>query len=179
MLKRLIAVAVIAAWCLPALAVERRHGILVGEIIKLDRDTKTAVVKVADGTEHTFHFVARTTVHGTTEGAEDAFHGLKEGSRVAVHYTAQGTEETAEEVDNIGKDGLRATHATVVHLDRATKTLAVRTDEGTEETFHLTDSAARDAGKDIAKGSEKSTKVTVYYMDEAGHKVAHFFERAI
>jgi len=179
MLKRLFAVAVIATWCLPVLAVERRHGILVGEIIKLDSATKTAVVKVADGTEHTFHFVERTTVHGTSEAAEDAFHGLKEGTRVAVHYTAKGTEETAEEVDNIGEDGLKATHATVVHLDRGAKTLVVQTEDGTRETYHLTDSAARDAGKGILKGSEKSGKVTVYYTEEGGHKVAHFFEWAI
>lgn len=182
MLKRLSVVVTLMALCLPAFGVERRHGILVGEVIKLDAATKTAVVKLADGTEHTFHFVGRTTVHGVQEaagGAEDAFHGLKEGSQVAVHYTAKGSEETAEEVDNIGKDGLKATDATVVHLDRGAKTLAVRTEDGTEETYHLTDSAARDAGRDIGKGSEKSEKVTIYYTEEAGHKVAHFFKRAI
>jgi hypothetical protein len=182
MLKRLFVVAVITALSLSAFAVERRHGIVVGEVIKLDSATKTAVVKLADGSEHTFHFVERTTVHGAHEaagGAEDAFHGLKEGSQVAVHYTAVGSKETAEEVDNIGKDGLKATDAAIVHLDRGTKTLAVRTADGTEETYHLTDSAARDAGKDIAKGSEKSGKVTIYYTEEAGHKVAHFFKAAI
>ena len=179
MLKRLFAVLVMTGLCLPALAVERRHGILVGEVIKLDSATKTAVVKAADGTEHTVHFAERTTVHGTSEAAEDTFHGLKEGSKVAVHYTAKGTEETAEEVDHIGEGGLNATRATVVHLDRGAKTLAVQTEDGTKETYHLTDSAASDAGKDIAKGSEKSAKVTVYYTEEAGHKVAHFFEKAM
>ncbi len=182
MTKQLSVVVVMLALCLPALGIERRHGILVGEIIKLDADTRTAVVKLADGTEHTFHFVGRTAVHGVEEvggGAEDAFHGLKEGSQVAVHYTAKGSEETAEEVDNIGKDGLEATDATVVHIDRGAKTLAVRTEDGTQETYRLTDSAARDAGKDIAKTSEKSEKVTIYYSEKAGHKVAHFFKRAI
>jgi hypothetical protein len=182
MLRQLSVVLVLMALSLPALAIERRHGILVGEVIRLDADTKTAVVKLADGTEHTFHFVGRTAVHGVQEaagGAEDAFHGLREGSQVAVHYTAKGSEETAEEVDDIGKDGLKATDATVVHIDRSAKTLAVRTEDGTEETYRLTDSAARDAGKDIAKGGEKSEKVTIYYTEEAGHKVAHFFKRAI
>jgi hypothetical protein len=179
MLKSLFAVVVMTGLCLPAFAIERQHGILVGEITKLDSASKTAVVKVADGTKHTFHFVERTTVHGTTEAAEDTFHGLKEGSKVAVHYTAKGTEETAEEVDHIGQGGLKSTQVTVVHLDRGAKTLAVQTEDGTKESYRLTDSAARDAGKDIAKGSEKSTKVTVYYTEEAGRKVAHFFERAI
>lgn len=43
----------------------------------------------------------------------------------------------------------------------------------------MTDNAAKDAGKDIAAGTEKSVKVTVYYSEEGGHKVAHFFKRAI
>lgn len=61
-------------------------------------------------------------------------------------------------------------------MDRAGKTLAVKTADGTEDTFRLSGHAATDAGKDIAKGSEKSAKVTVYYTEGAGKKVAHFFE---
>ena len=100
----------------------------------------------------------RTAVYGaqdTAAGAKDVFHGLKEGSEVAVHYTAQGTDETAEEIDNIGKDGLKTTDATVTHIDRGAKTLAVKTADGSEETYRLTDSAAKDAGKDVTEGSEK------------------------
>jgi arginine repressor len=170
------------ALCWSAQAVEERHGILVGEVVKVDDATKAVVVKTADGTEHTLHFVKETAVHGaqeTTTGSEDAFHDLKEGSHVAVHYTAKGTEETAYEIDDIGKDGLKATDATVVHIDRGTKTLAVKTADGTEEIYHLTDSAARDAGKDISEDAEKSTKVTIYYTERAGDKVAYFFQRAI
>ncbi|MGA2726124.1 MAG: hypothetical protein ABSG79_27425 [Bryobacteraceae bacterium] len=182
MLKRFSMIMMLMALCWAALAVEQRHGILVGAVLRTDAAAKTVVVKLADGTEHTFHFVKRTTVHGaqgTAAGATDAFRGLKEGSEVAVHYTAQGTEETAEEIDNIGKDGLKVTEATVTHIDRGAKTLALKTADGAEETYRLTDSAAKDAGKDIAAGAEKSAKVTVYYTEEGGHKVAHFFKRAI
>jgi hypothetical protein len=170
------------ALCWSAQAVEERHGILVGEVVKMDDATKTVVVKTGDGTEHTLHFVKETAVHGeegTAAGSEDAFHGLKDGSQVAVHYTAKGTEETAREIDNIGRDGLKATDATVVHIDRGAKTLAVKTADGTEETYRLTGRAARDAGKDIGESAEKSGKVTIYYTERAGHKVAHFFQRAI
>ncbi|MGA8594751.1 MAG: hypothetical protein WB676_08405 [Bryobacteraceae bacterium] len=180
--KRFALILLLVAMCWPALAIERRHGILVGTVLKVDDATKTAVIKAADRTEHTVHFVGRTAVHGaqaTAAGATDAFHGLKEGSEVAVHYTAKGSVETAEEVDDIGKDGLKATEGTVTHLDRGAKTLSVKTADGTEETYRLTDSAAKDAGKDIAAGTEKSAKVTVYYTEEGGHKIAHFFKAAI
>jgi hypothetical protein len=126
--------------------------------------------------------VKRTAVHGpegTATGAKDAFHGLKEGSEVSVHYTAKGSEETAEEIGNIGKGGLKATEATVTHIDRGAKTMSVKTADGGGETYRLTGGAAKDAGKDIGEGAEKSAKVTVYYTEEAGHKVAHFFKRAI
>ena len=182
MFKHLFAMILLAAVCWPALAVEQRHGVVVGEILKLDAAAKTVVVKAADGTSHTFHFLEQTTVlagREVTAGSKDAFRGLKEGSEVAVHYTVKGTEETAREIDRIGKDGLKAADVTVVHLDRGAKTLAVKTAEGTEETFRLTGTAAADAGEDIGKGTEKSVKATVYYTDEAGHKVAHFFKRAI
>jgi arginine repressor len=150
-----------------------------GSVKKVDAATKTVVVKTADGTEHTFHFVERTSVHGaeaSATGAKDALHGVKEGSEVVVHYTKKGTEETAEEVDHVGKEGLKATEGTVSKIDRAGKTLVVKTADGAEDTYHLTDRAAKDAGKDIAKGAEKSAKVTVYYTEEGGRKVAHFFK---
>ena len=153
-----------------------------GTITKLDSAAKTGVVKTKDGTEHTIKFVDKTTVHGvdaTATGGKGAFHGLTEGSEVVAHYTTKGTEETAVEVDKVGKDGIKAVDGTVTHIDRGAKTLAVKTADGTEQTFRLSGHAAADAGKDIAKGTDKSAKVTVYYTEEAGKKTAHFFEKII
>src|SRR5207245_6870146 len=113
-----------------------------GTVNRVDAHTKTFAVKTADGAEHTFHFLGRTAVHGTNatvKGSKDAFHGLKEGSEVAVHYTATGGRETAEEVDEIGKDGLKMAEGTVSRIDRAAKTIDVKKADGTEETYHLAD----------------------------------------
>lgn len=182
MLKFISVAALVAAVSWPALAIEQRHGVLVGAVERLDTATHTVVVKLADGSEHTFHFVKRTTVHGAetgAAGAKDAFRGLKEGSQVAVHYTAKGTDETADEFDNIGKDGLKSTEATITKVDRGAKTMTVRAADGTEETYHMADSAAKDATKDAVDATEKSAKVTVYYTEESGHKIVHFFKKAI
>lgn len=151
-----------------------------GTITKIDSGAKTITVKTADGTEHSMHFVDRTAVHGadaSAKGAEDSWHGLKEGSEVVAHYTTRGSEDTAVEVDKVGKDGLKATDGTVKEIDKGGKKLVVKTADGTEETFRLTGHASEDAGKDIAKGTEKGSKVTVYYTEDAGKKVAHFFEK--
>jgi hypothetical protein len=155
---------------------------LVGTIEKLDSVGKTIGVKTADGTVHTVHFVGRTTVHGAegvATGSKDAFHGLTKGSEVVVHYTTKGTEDTAEEVDHVGKEGLKVSEGTISHIDRGAKTIAIKSADGTEETFRLTGHAAKDAGTDIAEGTEKTAHVTVYYTEDAGHKVAHFFKKAV
>jgi hypothetical protein len=146
-----------------------------GTVKKVDAGTKTVVVKTADGTEHTVHFVAKTSVHGwdaTEAGAKDGMHGVKEGSHVVVHYTAKGTEKTAQEMDRIGDGGLKVTEGTVEKIDRGGKTLAVKTADGAEVTYKVTDHAVVDTGKGIAKAS----KVTVYYTEEGGKKIVHFFK---
>jgi arginine repressor len=153
-----------------------------GTVKKVDSAAKTVVVKTSDGTEHTLHFVQRTSVHGAeaaATGTKDAFHGLKEGSEVVAHYSIRGGQETAEEIDRVGSDGVKTAEGTISHIDRAGKTLVVKAADGTEETYRLTDHAAKDAGKEVATGSERSAKVTVYYTEEAGHKVAHFFKTAL
>jgi hypothetical protein len=131
-------------------------------------------VKAADGTEQTIHFVGRTVAHGaeaTGKGSKDAFLGMKEGDEVLVHYTVKGSVKTADEVDHIGKDGVKASVVTVKSVDRGAKTVAVKTADGADETYHLTGRAAREMGT----GADKTGKATVYYTEEAGKKVAHFF----
>ena len=175
-MKKLIwqgAIAVLLApLAFPADVVTAVHG----TVTKVDSATKTIAVKTADGTEHTLHFVAKTTVHGADRTAKDTFHGVKEGSEVVAHYTAKGTEKTAVEVDRVGKDGMKDVEGTVSAIDRGTKKLVVKSADGTEHTFKLADRAAEDAGKDVGKAVEKSAHVTVYYTEEAGKKIAHFFE---
>jgi hypothetical protein len=144
-----------------------------GTITKLDSATKTVVVKTKDGTEQTVHFTEKTAVWGadkTAAGAKEAFKGLSEGSEVVVHYTAKGTEKSATEVDKVGKDGLKSVDGTVEKVGSDGKTVVVKAADGTEHTFVV-------AGRDTADGAKKAGKATVYYTEEGGKKVAHFFEK--
>ena len=151
-----------------------------GTITKIDSGAKTIAVKVADGTEHSIHVVDKTAVHSADASeavAKDSWHGLKEGTEVVVHYTTKGTEDTAVEIDKVGKAGLKSSEGTIKAIDRGGRKLVVTSGDGVESTYRLTDRAAKDAGKDIGEGVEKGTKVTVYYTKDAGKKVAHFFEK--
>jgi hypothetical protein len=146
-----------------------------GSVKAVDKGAKTVVVKTADGTEHTFRFVGRTVAHGAVAvagGTKDAFGGMKEGDEVVVHYTEKGAVKTAHEVDHIGKDGMKMTVVTVKSVDHGAKTVTVKTAEGAEETYHFTGNALRETGK----GLDKAGKVTIYYTEEGGKKIGHFFK---
>ena len=124
-----------------AFAADDVASAVVGTVKTVDKGAKTVVVKTADGTEHTFHFIGETVAHGaeaTANGSKDAFEGMKEGDEVVVHYTVKGAEKTAQEVDHVGKDGLKASVVAVKSVDHAAKTVTVKTAEGAEETYHLT-----------------------------------------
>src|SRR5690349_14449224 len=120
----------IATLCLQIPGAEKQHGVLTGTVTDIGSGSKTIVVKTASGVEHSLAFTGHTMVHGAkdmTSGTVDASHGLKKGSQVVVHYTAEGGKETADEVGKLGDDGLKASKVTVTHMDKAAKTISVKT----------------------------------------------------
>jgi hypothetical protein len=150
-----------------------------GTIDKIDSGAKTVVVKTDDGTRRSLHLLDRTAVHGadlSAAASKDSWHGLSEGGEVVAHYTKRGSEDTAVEIDKVGQGGLKAARGTVTEIDRGGKKLVVDTGTGAKETFELTGHASEDAGKDVGKATSKGSKVAVYYTEDAGKKVAHFFE---
>jgi len=146
-------------------------SIMHGTIQKIDKTTKTFVVKTADGAEHTIRITDQAAIHGTKDGID----GLQEGSEVIVRSAETGTERTTDDVGKIGKDGMEVTEGTIENLDRATKTLIMKDLDGTERTFEYTARAEDDLGKVVVKGAERGARVTVYYTEEGGKKIAYFF----
>jgi hypothetical protein len=180
-MKKFFSVAVLAAFfAVMVVAADDVVSAVHGVVTKVDAASKTIVVKTKDGTEHTIHFVDKTTVRGAEgveTGAKDTFHGVKEGSEVVAHYTEQGTEKTAVEVDKVGKDGMKSMEGVVTKVGEGGKTVTVKAADGTERTFDVVGHGTKVAAVDTAKGTEKGAKVTVYYSESAGKKVAHFFEK--
>ncbi len=154
-------------------------GAVHATVTKVDAAAKTVTVKTADGAEHTYKIVKHTVIHGseaTGAAAKGSMQGLAEGGKVVVHYSKKGTEETAEEIDRIGEGGMKETKGTISKVDRTGKKIVVKGDDGVEHTYDLSKHATSDAGKEIAAGTEKGTKVTVYYTEKGSKKIAHFFE---
>jgi|SRR5580692_2302492 preprotein translocase subunit YajC len=141
-----------------------------GTVKKVDKATKTVVIKTADGTEHTVKIASDETVKGTKDG----FDGLKTGTEVVARTTGKGADETAVDVAKVSKDGYKSTKGTVEKFDKDAKTVTIKAADGTEKTFEMSDKAVEDAGKATGKGVEKGAKVTVYYTEEGGKKTAHY-----
>jgi len=94
---------------------------------------------------------------------------------VVVHYTVEGMEQDAREIDVIGTEGLEITEGTVTRVDRGRGEIAVRYDNGRTDVFRLTERATQEA----LSAGPAGAKVTIYYSDEHGEKVAHFFKKVV
>jgi hypothetical protein len=141
---------------------------LEGTVDKTSAGANTIIVKSADGFRHLFHLTKRTAVHGAKEG-DAALHHVNEGSHVIIHYAADGGEDTAEEIDRIGEDGLRELRGIVTSV-RAVRQLTVRLDDGSMQAFVMTERAARHSARHVDAGA----RVIVYYTDEGAQKIAHY-----
>lgn len=94
----------VVALCLlcaiPRVSADDLTHMVSGVVKHVDKDSKTMVVKTADGTEHTIKYTDKTAI----EGAKDASGDVKEGAHVSVKYTEEGGEKTAIGVKDLGKD---------------------------------------------------------------------------
>jgi hypothetical protein len=81
------------------------------------------------------------------------------------------------------EDLVHAVSGVVKSVDKGTKTMVIKTADGTEHTVKYTDKTVvggtKDAGKGVAKGStetylagKKGAKVTVEYTEKGGEKTA-------
>jgi hypothetical protein len=142
-----------------------------GTIKDVHEAGNTVIVGTLDGAEHVFHYTKGLLVHGGK--GDEVLRGLKAGTSVVVHYTVDSAGESAQEIDRLGDEGLKSSEGVVTRVDRGRKQIAVKFGNGQTETFKLTDRAAADVGKDVGRAAG----VVVYYSDEGGQKVAHFFRK--
>jgi hypothetical protein len=75
-----------------------------GVVKHIDKDSKTMVVKTADGTEHTIKWTDQTSWQGVKDMDKD----VTEGTKVSVKYTEKAGEKTAVGVKKAAKDTAKA-----------------------------------------------------------------------
>lgn len=140
---------------------------LQGSVDKFYSDTNKLLVKTSDGIDHLLDVTKDTTVHGAQSLAS-----LQPGMAVVVHYTVRGIQASADEVDRIGQDGLKLNEGTVMSVNRASRRIAIRFSDGHVQTLRLTHHATVESAGHVHHGN----RVVVYYSDESGQKVVHYFK---
>jgi hypothetical protein len=149
---------------------------LEGTMTKVYRGVNRLVVTTLDGAEHVYHFAKGLVVHGGSGSGLEALEGVRPGAMVVVHYRIEGAEASVEEIDRVADEGLKVTEGVVVKLNRRRREITLKYGDGSTETLRLTDRAAGEPADGISAAD--STRVTVYYSDETGRKVAHYFRKA-
>ena len=150
---------------------------LEGTMKKFYRAANVVIVTTIDGVEHAYRFAKDLVVHGGKRPGVDALEGLREGATVVIHYAADGAEPAAREIDVVGGEGLSVTEGMVMRIDRGRQEITVRYDNGKTETFRLTDRAVAEAPTVVDHAGSNATKVVIYYSDEHGQRIVHFFKK--
>jgi hypothetical protein len=150
---------------------------LEGTMKQFYRGVNVVVVTTKDGVEHIYHFTKDLIVHGGNKPGVDALEGLREGTTVVIHYTMSGSRASAEEIDLVGDEGLLITEGAVTNIDRRKKEITIKFGDGTTETLQMTTRAAIESEAGIGESREEANKIIVYYSDESGRKVAHYFKK--
>lgn len=139
------------------------------------------MVKTADGAEETVKYTAKTTVRGAKEGAHMTALAGKEGAHVVVHYSVASARKTASAVDYIGHGAVKVEEGTLVSVDKGTRVAVMKTADGAEDVFHLSERMAietKDGAVNVAKFTgRQGDRFLIHYPEKAGRKTVHFLKQ--
>jgi hypothetical protein len=90
---------------------------------------------------------------------------LRPGTPVAVQYTVKGIQTSADGAGQVGSDGVKANEGVVTKVDRAKKEITIKFADGQTQKLESENSF-----------SAHSSRAIVYYTDESGQRVAHYFK---
>lgn len=149
---------------------------LEGTMKQFYRAAHVVVVTTMDGMEHVYQFTKDLIVHGGKKAGVNALEEMQEGTTVVIHQRPGGSQAVAEEIDILGDEGLKITEGVVTHINRRKNEITITYANGTTETLQMTSRAAAESAAGDESGA-RASRVVIYYSDEAGRKVAHYFKK--
>jgi hypothetical protein len=140
------------------------------------RGLNVALVKTLDGVGHVYNFTKGLFGQGGKDPDVEALDGLRVGTHVAIHYSLTGENASIQEIDMPdGDGGLTITEAVLTNIDRGRKEITVRFTNGHTETLAMTSPPATVDEGILDDSRRASARIVVYYADESGRKVGHYF----
>ena len=151
---------------------------------KFYRALNIGLVAAKDGVDHAYRFTASLIGHPGGNPARPtvtALEGLREGTVVVVQFNVQVRGESWDAVDPISDEDLMATEGRVVHIDRRRQQITVKYDDGTVDLMQLAERAGAATWPEEEQAiaaQAAGAQAAVYYNDEDGQRVVHFFKWA-
>ena len=118
--------------------------------------------KAGDGLDH----LAGAKGPRVRQGA-GSLDSLQPGTPVAVQYTVKGIQASADAASQTAGDALAANEGVVTKVDRSKKEVTVRFADGQTQKLESENSF-----------TSHSSRAIVYYRDQSGRRVAHYFKPA-
>ena len=148
-----------------------------GTVKQFYRGLNYIVVNTKDGVEHVYNFTKDLVVHGGKKPGVNGLEGLRVGTSVAVHYSMADANASAQEIDVLGDGGLSFAEGVIAKIDRGKKEITIKFANGRTETFQMTSRAVAESERLSDESGARGTRIVIYYADESGHKVAHYFKK--
>jgi hypothetical protein len=175
---------------------------VVGTVKTVDSKSGTVVVQAQDGSLHTVKVPPATKTSSISEAAKavakdakavgqsagaagrDSLTVAKEGAHVVVHYSEDAAGKTAHAVKQAADGTAQTVKGVVTKVDKASRTITVKTKDGVEHVFQVATSATitagrrvSEAGQEIGSAVKEGAETTVHFVNEGGKKIAHAIER--
>jgi hypothetical protein len=116
--------------------------------------------------------------------ARDSANVAKEGAHVVVHYTEDAAGKTAHAVKQAADRTVQSITGVVTKVDRAARTVTVKTKDGVEHVYLVAKDATITtgrrigaAGQEIGSSVKEGAQATVHFVDESGNRIAHVIEQ--
>jgi hypothetical protein len=131
------------------------------------RTLNVGLVAARDGIVHAYRFTADLTAHGGRNPGQEAaaaLGDLREGAMVVIQ--------------SVNDEDRMETEGRVAHVDRGRKQITVKYDDGTVDVLQLAERAAAATWPEEEQAiaaQAAGAEAAVYYNDEDGRRVVHFF----
>ena len=136
----------------------------------------TIIVTTIDGVERVYQVAKNAVVHDDKNREPGVLERVSPGTTVVVHYAHQAGADVATEIDLVGAEGLQITEGTVSKINRGKRQLTVRFTDGSTQVFQLTERAIEEQ-LGVPLDAEPGAHIVIYFVEQNGHRTAHYFRR--
>jgi Cu/Ag efflux protein CusF len=166
----------------PTVQVPRVSHATIGTIKQVDVKANTIVVTPIAGTDQSYAFSAKTTVHGLPGATRVPALSKKLGEKVVVYFAVAAEKAEATSIEYLGAVEIQQFEGTVTKVDAKARTLTLQPATGTAEAFVFAPRPALNLKSGIVSIAQfaglTNAQVTVFYTTRGKEKLVWYLQEA-